>query len=148
MFSAVGDKWKRLRSVASPIFTTRRMKEMSPLINQSVDDLLMLFDERCQEGKPFDIYAEFGRLTLDVISSCAFGIDTGCLKDSSSPFLVETRKLFNRIETLPAKLKAILLVIMLFPDLIVVQSLGVKNRPYCSLLAGSAKTCVVLGWVI
>ncbi len=29
-----------------------------------------------------------------------------------------------------------------------VQSLGVKNRPYCSLLAASAKTCVVLGWVI
>ncbi len=32
--------------------------------------------------------------------------------------------------------------------LLAVQRIGVKNRAYCSLLAGSAKTCVVLGWVI
>ncbi len=30
----------------------------------------------------------------------------------------------------------------------VVQWIGVKNMAYCSILAGSAKTCVVLGWVI
>lgn len=118
LFTASGDQWKRLRSVASPSFTTRRMKEMSPLINQSVDDLLKLFDRRCEEKQPFDIYSEFGRLTTDVISSCAFGIDSGCLKDPSSPFLVETRKAFERLETLPTKLKAMMLVHTLFPTLV------------------------------
>ena len=34
------------------------------------------------------------------------------------------------------------------PKVLIVQWIGVKNRAYCSLLAGSTKTCVVLGWVI
>ncbi len=118
IFFASGDKWKRIRSIISPSFTAKRMKEMSPLINQSVDDLLKLFDARCKEGKPFDIYSEFGRLTTDVISSCAFGIDAGCIKDSSSPFLISTRKLFARLEKLPVKMKVTVFMVMLFPNLI------------------------------
>ncbi len=80
LFNAVGKKWKRIRNVLSANFTAKRMKEMSPLINHCVDDLLKLLDRKCKERQPFDIYSEIGRLTTDVISSCAFGIDAGCLK--------------------------------------------------------------------
>ncbi len=118
MFFATGDKWKRLRTVVSPSFSAMKMKEMSPLINHSVDSLLELFDAKCTTGKPFDINDEFGRLTLDVISSCAFGIDAGCLKDSSSPFLVNIRKTFHRFETFPTTVKVLLFILKLFPDLI------------------------------
>ncbi len=85
LFNAVSDKWKRLRSVLSPSFTAKRMKKMSPKINQCVDDLLKLLEEKCKEGQPFDIYSEFGRLTTDFISSCAFGIDAGCFEDPTYP---------------------------------------------------------------
>ncbi len=118
IFSASGEKWKRLRSAVSPSFTAKRMREMSPLINYSVDDLLKLFDKRCEEGKPFDIHAEFGRLTTDVISSCAFGIDAGCLKDASSPFLVKTRKVFEGFEIASTKVKIIIFLVTLFPDMV------------------------------
>ena len=30
--------------------------QMSPLINKSVDDLLVLFEKTCVEGKPFNIH--------------------------------------------------------------------------------------------
>ena len=118
MFFAIGEKWKRLRNVASPSFTHKKMKEMSPLINQSVDDFLTLLDRKCDERQPFDIYSEFGRLTTDVISSCAFGIDAGCLKDPNSPFLVQARKHFDIIESFPIKFKIFMFLIMLFPDFI------------------------------
>ena len=118
MFFATGDKWKRLRSVATPSFTVKRMKEMSPLINYSVDDFLKLLEERCEKQQPFDIYSEFGRLTTDVISSCAFGVDARCLKDPNSPFLVQTRKHFDKIEHVSMKFKIYMFLIMLFPDLV------------------------------
>ena len=31
--------------------------QMSPLINNSVDDLLALFDKNYEDGKPFNIHA-------------------------------------------------------------------------------------------
>ncbi len=118
IFTAAGEKWKRLRSAVSPSFTAKRMREMSPLINHSVDDLLKMFDKRCEEGKPFDIYSEFGRLTTDVISSCAFGIDAGCLKDASSPFLVQTRKVFEGFEAISTRVKIIIFLVTVFPDMV------------------------------
>ncbi len=118
MFFATGEKWKRLRSVASPCFTAKHMREMSPFINHSVDDLLKLLERKSEEGKPFDIYSEFGRLTTDVISSCAFGIDAGCLKDPNSPFLVQAKKHFDNFEKIPMTFKIFMFVIMLFPDLV------------------------------
>ena len=48
---------------------------------------------------------EFGRLTTDVISSCGFGIDAGCIRDEKSKFYVESKEAFDRFETPPLRLK-------------------------------------------
>ncbi len=118
IFYATGEKWKRIRSVISPSFTARRMKEMSPLINLSLDDLLKLMDRKCEERKSIDISFEFARLTTDVISSCAFGIDSGCLRDPNSPFLAAAKKYFDSVERFPTIYKLYMFFIMLFPDLV------------------------------
>ena len=49
--------------------------------------------------------SEFGRLTTDVISSIAFGIDAGCFRNPNSPFLMESKKALGRLETLPLAIK-------------------------------------------
>ena len=53
-------------------------------------------------------FSDFGRLTTDVISSCAFGLDSGCLRDENSKFLVEVKKVFEQFETLPLRFKIFL----------------------------------------
>ena len=54
-------------------------------------------------------FSEFGRLTIDVISSVAFGVDTECLKNPNSPFLLETRRVFNQLENFPLSMKLFLM---------------------------------------
>ena len=60
------------------------------------------------EQRVYFAFRDFGRLTTDVISSCAFGIDSGCIQDENSRFLIESRKIFDSMEKLPLRLRIIL----------------------------------------
>ena len=48
------------------------------------------------------INSDFGRLTLDVIGSCAFGIDTNCLTNPNSEFLHQTKEIFRLFDEPPS----------------------------------------------
>ncbi|XP_067133377.1 cytochrome P450 3A29-like [Centruroides vittatus] len=71
-----GAKWKQMRSVVTPSFTTSKMKLMSPIINDAIELLLNNFDKLCESGEAFDSYALYQRLTMDVIVRTAFGFQT------------------------------------------------------------------------
>ena len=67
---------------------------------------LILVDKKSK--RVYFAFRDFGRLTTDVISSCAFGIDSGCIQDENSRFLIESRKIFDSMEKLPLRLRIIL----------------------------------------
>lgn len=98
MFTAKGQQWKRLRSISSPSFSTKRMKEMSPLINDSISQLMECFELRHKEGNSFDIYGDFQKLTLSAIAASAFGIEINTFKDPNHIFLQKTRRMFKYTE--------------------------------------------------
>ncbi len=55
VFSARGLRWKRLRTITSPTFSSTKLKAMEPAIQDSIRALM------CQFGKsgenPIDVYA-------------------------------------------------------------------------------------------
>ena len=42
-----------------------------------------------------------------MISSCAFGIDAGCISDENSKFYLSTKEVFDNFETSPFRLKIV-----------------------------------------
>ncbi|XP_013395797.1 cytochrome P450 3A29-like [Lingula anatina] len=95
MVFAKGKRWKRLRLISNPTFSSLKMKQMAPLIQESVNSFMEVMEKRCQEEKPFDIHSDFQGLTLEVIGSCGFGLEINSVRDNTSPFLAACRKAFS-----------------------------------------------------
>ncbi|CAF4032085.1 unnamed protein product [Rotaria sordida] len=74
LFIANGLRWRRQRFVISPTFSSLKLKQMSPLINRSIDSFMTKLAEQHRCDQPFDIYTLFKRFTMDTIWSCGFVI--------------------------------------------------------------------------
>ncbi|CAF0916640.1 unnamed protein product [Adineta steineri] len=72
---STGSQWRRQRHVINPSFTAVKLKEMSPLINGSISDLMDKLLGHSNIGDEFNIYLYYKRVTMDVICRCAFGVD-------------------------------------------------------------------------
>ncbi|GFY71269.1 cytochrome P450 3A5 [Trichonephila inaurata madagascariensis] len=67
-----GEDWKRVRTIITPAFTSKRMRQMASIMNDSSKTLLEVCEKHCNEGKPLDAKGAFGAFTMDVIASSAF----------------------------------------------------------------------------
>ncbi|GFU17298.1 cytochrome P450 3A8 [Nephila pilipes] len=89
-----GQAWKDVRSVLTPTFTMAKMKQMAGSINSSIENMLKGFQERAQKGEEFEIFDVYQRLTLDVITKTAFGVQTDVQTNPRSSILRATKLLF------------------------------------------------------
>ncbi|XP_071089091.1 cytochrome P450 3A24-like [Haliotis cracherodii] len=87
MFFARGERWKRLRSIVNPAFSSAKMRMMSPVINKCVNNLVDNVGGECDRNATFNIHEQFQRLTLDTIVHCAFNLKSRALQDPNDPFL-------------------------------------------------------------
>ncbi|XP_027730664.1 cytochrome P450 3A8-like [Vombatus ursinus] len=110
---AEDDQWKRIRTVLSPTFTSGKLKEMFPIINQYGDVLVKNMQKEAEKSKPVTLKEIFGAYSMDVITSTSFSINVDSLNNQNDPFVREIRKLlkFNFLDPL-------LLTITLFPFLV------------------------------
>nr|XP_053656054.1 cytochrome P450 3A11-like [Cherax quadricarinatus] len=92
---ASGDHWRSLRSILSPNFTTGRMKGMFNLVALKADALLDYINRKLKTQQMITLKRCFGLYTLEVISSCAFGMETNSLADENSVFNTMTENLFK-----------------------------------------------------
>ncbi len=81
------DDWRQMRSTLSPAFTGRKMREMFKLItNVGKQAIGTLKDQIGSEGKVADMEKFLSKFTIDVIASCAFGIDVDSFKNPDNEF--------------------------------------------------------------
>ncbi|KAK3094487.1 hypothetical protein FSP39_002359 [Pinctada imbricata] len=81
MFFARGERWRRLRSIVNPAFSTSKMRLMTPMINQRIDQMMSVIDNHCTNQTDFDAYGIFQRLTFDTIADCGFGLKTDAMNN-------------------------------------------------------------------
>ena len=72
LFLKDGD-WKRVRSVLSPTFTSGKLKQTAYLIEECLEKLLENLSKAAEASSSTEIWSMYGKFTLDVIMSAAFG---------------------------------------------------------------------------
>ncbi|CAL4066988.1 unnamed protein product [Meganyctiphanes norvegica] len=95
--SAEGAHWKGIRSVLSPTFSSGKMKNMFPLVLKKADALMEKLHKVTEKGETeVDMKNFYGRLTVDVIGTCAFGFESNCIEDESDEFEKKLAKASNQ----------------------------------------------------
>lgn len=123
------EEWKRIRTLLSPTFTSGKLKEMLPIINQYGDALVKKLRYQAEKGKPVDLKEVFGAYSMDVITSTSFGVNVDSLNNPHDPFVEKAKKLFNFDFFRP-----LLFSIVLFPFLTpVYEMLNISTFPLDSL---------------
>jgi cytochrome P450 family 6 len=92
LFLLKGDLWRHLRLKMSPIFTSFRLKLMFPLINACGKQLSQHIDK---SAMPIEAKEVAGKYATDVITTCAFGIESNCLSNPDAEFREFGRKSFE-----------------------------------------------------
>jgi len=94
LFLLKGPAWRLLRVKLSPIFTSFRLKQMFSLVSACAENLTKYIDLYSTKGKPLEMKEVAAKYSTDVISTCAFGIQSNCLMDPNAEFREFGRKIF------------------------------------------------------
>lgn len=89
-----GEKWHFLRTKLSPAFTSGKIKMMYETISDKGGNLVKAITEKSNSGS-VDMRKMSSRFTIDVISSCAFGMEADTLNNENHEIVGLTRALFG-----------------------------------------------------
>merc|ERR1712070_55470 len=89
------EKWKYLRTVLSPNFTSKKMRAMVPLVQSALSNLEKNCEAKSKSGENVDINGLFGGYTMDVIASTSFGIVVDSQNDPDNPFVKNANKIIR-----------------------------------------------------
>ncbi|XP_071461708.1 cytochrome P450 3A4-like [Marmota flaviventris] len=89
------EEWKRLRTLLSPTFTSGKLKEMFPIINQYGDVLVKNMRMESEKGKFINLKDIFGAYSMDVITATSFGVNIDSLNNPQDPFVEKVKKLLR-----------------------------------------------------
>ncbi|RZB40992.1 cytochrome P450 6a17, partial [Asbolus verrucosus] len=88
-----GEKWRKLRTKLTPTFTTAKMKMMFGTMLDCGVNLLGRVEEKCQRDEAIDIKDVLESFTMDIIRSCAFGLDLKLSEEDDSSFKIYSKKM-------------------------------------------------------
>lgn len=91
LFALSGQRWRAMRSKLSPMFTTGKLRHMFPQVSSIADALMPVLDGNKSK---LDVKDDTSKFAMEVISSCAFGIEPAAL-DGESEFNVEAKLAFS-----------------------------------------------------
>ncbi|OQV14012.1 Cytochrome P450 3A24 [Hypsibius exemplaris] len=114
MDNAVNDlhdqRWKDVRSVLAPTFTSGRLKQMNGLINECCDNLVSNLGKLADEQVDVEGQKLFRTVTLDIIASTFFGTKIDSQNDPKNAFTKKASEAFNF-----SLLDPIFIILFLFP---------------------------------
>ncbi|CAO1329600.1 unnamed protein product [Diamesa tonsa] len=122
-----GQKWKDMRSLLSPAFTGSKMRQMFDLVcictKASIGTLEQQIKEPGQDV--LEMRKLFAKFTVDVIASCAFGLDVNSFKNPDNDF--------QKVATTILKPNSILLItkyilLSLMPNLMKKLNISLSDR--------------------
>lgn len=95
LFNLPGFEWKQMRNKLSPTMASGKLKMMLPAMLEIARKLEGKIEEVCGAGEELDIKNLMARFTLDIIGTCAFGLETNSLDDDTNEFYRVGISVFN-----------------------------------------------------
>ncbi|XP_072734054.1 cytochrome P450 3A12-like isoform X3 [Ciconia boyciana] len=89
---AEDEKWKRIRTVLSPAFTSGKLKEMFPIINQYGEKLVRSIEKKVANDEFVTMKDIFGAYSMDVVTSTSFSVNIDSMSNPSDPFVTNIKK--------------------------------------------------------
>lgn len=87
--------WRVVRNTLSPAFSSKKMKQMNPLIKDCCDQLLQNVEEQRSKGTVLQFKSLYGSYSMDVIASTFFGLKVNSQKNPNDPFVKNAKKCFE-----------------------------------------------------
>ncbi|CAH1395597.1 unnamed protein product [Nezara viridula] len=94
LFTMCGKKWRAFRYKLSPIFTSGKLKNMFDTMAVFGDRLVNLLSTK-KEYKKVNLREAMSSLSMDIIASTVFGIETNVLENPDSEFRKMGKKVFD-----------------------------------------------------
>nr|CAD7428600.1 unnamed protein product [Timema monikensis] len=95
LFSLTGSRWRKLRVMLTPTFTSGKMKMMLPTIVECSRKLISSLEKSADKDDLLEMRNVITNFTTDVIGSCAFGLEINSMKDPDSEFRRMGSKVFK-----------------------------------------------------
>ncbi|XP_070395515.1 thromboxane-A synthase-like [Dermacentor albipictus] len=92
LFQLTSTRWKEVRSVLTPSFTTNKLRLMSPGVISAVEKLVVKIDRKAKTGEEFEAGEMYAALALDVICKSAMGIDYNLQEHLATQRLLSLRR--------------------------------------------------------
>ncbi|KAK4873606.1 hypothetical protein RN001_012966 [Aquatica leii] len=91
LFMKGGEKWQRLRSLLSPVFTSSKLKSMYPLMIRCAQQFVDHYEQN-DNTTEVEIKETISRYTNDVIASIAFGVECNSFANPNDTFYLMGKK--------------------------------------------------------
>lgn len=128
-----GYLWKQLRHKLTPLFTPGKLKQMYHLLNECADIFEKYIEELFSKNEPIEVREVTAKYTMDVIGSCAFGLNLKALSSEESEFRNIGRKMsgFRFISFLKHLLKNV------FPRIFKLLKISIVSKKNTKFFMGS-----------
>lgn len=93
LFSSKGQEWRELRSVLSPTFTGSKMRAMFKLMSDCSERFTSHFEKTMQPNETvvMEMKELFTRYLIDVIGTCAYGVESDSLAEKTNDFYMNSK---------------------------------------------------------
>ncbi|KAM7427258.1 Thromboxane-A synthase [Porites harrisoni] len=109
LLQAQDEDWKRIRGTITPTFSAHKLKQVAPLVNKSCETLCKKLEKIVESGDKANMWRVYGKFTMEVILSTAFGVQRDVQTDQDEPYTPNAALLFRQ--------PAVSISLMIFPFL-------------------------------
>uniref|UniRef100_A0A7E4V8E1 Cytochrome P450 n=1 Tax=Panagrellus redivivus TaxID=6233 RepID=A0A7E4V8E1_PANRE len=113
LFIVKGARWKRLRTISAPIFSTGNLRRIVPIVEDSSTKMMEFINLEHEKGKPFNIHPFFYEYTMDVICRIATGQKGS--KQFENPNVAMVTEVFKNIGSTPFERLSFMVPSMIYP---------------------------------
>nr|UOU03267.1 cytochrome P450 3045C6-1 [Brachionus rubens] len=93
LLQSIKGKWKRMRMIMNPTFSSAKLRELGPLLETCTDRLIDCLDQ--EKETEINVSSFFKRFTMDSIWNCAFGVDINMQYEKENEYFNKCEQVFR-----------------------------------------------------
>ncbi|CAL4130192.1 unnamed protein product, partial [Meganyctiphanes norvegica] len=97
-----GQRWKDVRSLLMSTFSASKMRLVTGLMNEKIDELIQIISDISSKGLPVEAWKTYQAMTLDTITHTALAMKTNCQREQENDEFFMSVKAFLKNAVNPA----------------------------------------------